>query len=178
MQWYNEPATWDDSDGKITVTADAKTDFWRKTHNGVINNNGHFYFTPVDGDFTVEVRVTGQYGALYDQAGLMIRLDDTTWMKCGIEYMNGVQHVSAVITRDTSDWSIIVLPENTPSIWVRVIRYGGTVEVYYSLDGVEFSMYRQGWLSDSARLEVGLLVAAPIGDGFPAAFEGFKVTNT
>ena len=75
MHWYNEPAVWAANDDTITVTAEHDTDFWRKTHYGFIRDNGHFYYQEVVGDFRCEVKVSGGYAALYDQAGLMVRLD-------------------------------------------------------------------------------------------------------
>lgn len=103
MQWYNPPPTWSTQDDQIRVMAGAETDFWRKTHYGFIRDNGNFYYQPVTGDFVVNVKVTGQYKTLYDQAGIMIRQDKTTWLKCGIEFVDGVQQASAVVTRDYSD---------------------------------------------------------------------------
>ena len=38
----------------------------------------------------------------YDQAGLMVRLDPQHWLKCGIEYVDGRQCASAVVTRRLS----------------------------------------------------------------------------
>ena len=60
-------------------------------------------YETVTGDFTATVKITGNYAVLYDQAGLMVRESETVWMKCGIEYLEGVQQASAVITRDFSD---------------------------------------------------------------------------
>ena len=76
MHWYNEPAAWAAEGDIITVTADPGTDFWRKTHYGFIRDNGHFYYQEVSGDFRCEVKVSGRYAALYDQAGLMVRVDE------------------------------------------------------------------------------------------------------
>jgi regulation of enolase protein 1 (concanavalin A-like superfamily) len=81
------------------------------------------------------VKVSGEYQELYDQAGIMVRLDEANWLKCGIEFVEGVQQVSAVVTRDYSDWSVVPLPHNPASLWVRVTRRGTAVEVQYSLDG-------------------------------------------
>ena len=109
MHWYNEPRSGPRT-ATVTVTAEHDTDFWRKTHYGFIRDNGHFYYQEVVGDFRCEVKVSGGYAALYDQAGLMVRLDAETWLKCGIEFVEGVQYVSAVVTRDFSDWSVVALP--------------------------------------------------------------------
>lgn len=177
MQWYNEPPQWNAQGDRLTVSVGAKTDFWRKTHYGFIRDNGHFYYERVQGDFTLDVKVSGQYAALYDQAGVMVRLDETTWFKTGIEYVEGVQNASAVITRDYSDWSIVPLVGSPASFWLRVIRHGDSFEIQYSLDGSSYTMMRQFYLASSEYFDVGLMCAAPDGEGFEATFEGLKITK-
>jgi regulation of enolase protein 1 (concanavalin A-like superfamily) len=174
MEWYNEPPAWSVFDNTIVATSAHGSDFWRKTHYGFIRDNGHFYFQPVPGDFVCEVKIIGQYASLYDQAGLMVRADETTWMKTGIEYVEGVQHVSAVVTRDYSDWSVAPLPENPPALWLRVTRQGGSIEVHYSLDGKQYALLRVTYLAPGP-VNVGVMCASPDGPGFTTTFEGFAV---
>jgi regulation of enolase protein 1 (concanavalin A-like superfamily) len=175
MQWHNQPPAWNELDKVITVTSAPKTDFWRKTHDGGIRDNGHFYYQPVSGDFTAEAKVTGQYHALYDHAGLMVRLDETTWVKFGVEMFNGAPLASVVVTRDYSDWSVIPSSPAPPAIWLRIIRHGVTLEFHYSLDGQQYTMLRQAALTEVEKLNVGIMCAAPTGEGFSATFEGFTV---
>jgi regulation of enolase protein 1 (concanavalin A-like superfamily) len=175
MHWLNEPPGWTEQDGALRFTVAPGTDFWRKTHNGAIRDNGHFHYRIVFGDFTARVKVTGQYNSLYDQAGLMVREDETTWLKCGIEYMNGVQHASAVVTRDYSDWSVTPLPAAPVALYLEVRRTGGTIEISYSLDGAAYAMCRTTRLTASSSLEVGPMAAAPKGPGFPVVFEEFHI---
>lgn len=179
MQWYNEPPQWqhDDAARTLTVTSGPKTDFWRKTHYGFVRDNGNFYYETVTGDFTVAVQVTGRYETLYDQAGLMVRADETTWVKCGIEYVDGVQYVSAVVTRDFSDWSVVTLDNPPESVWFRLKRAGGAIEIFYSRDGEQFTMYRTAQLSPAASLQVGMMCASPESDGFSATFSSYTVTR-
>jgi len=176
MQWYNEPQQWQHDDNKLTVQCDGKTDYWRVTRHGFIKDDAPFYYETVSGDFTATVKITGDYAALYDQAGLMVRESETVWMKCGIEYLEGVQQASAVITRDFSDWSVLPLPDNPVSIWIRVERIKEAIEVYFSVDGENFTMIRQGYLTTTEDLQVGMMCAAPTGDGFEVKFEGFIVS--
>ncbi len=75
MEWLNEPPEWRAEEGRLSVTTGLRTDFWRRTHYGFIRDNGHFYYQAIDRDFTAKVRIGGEYQALYDQAGLMIRID-------------------------------------------------------------------------------------------------------
>lgn len=176
MEWLNEPAQWSDDAGVIRFTTGPQTDFWRKTHDGGIRDTGHCYGRYVDGDFVAEVTVRGEYAALYDQAGLMVRQDETVWMKCGIELFDGMQHASAVVTRDFSDWSVAPLPSNPPAIRLRVTRKGSTIAVYYALSDAEFQLLRQATIGDALSLFVGVMAAAPTGEGLTVSFEGFEVT--
>ena len=103
MEWLNEPPQWTRGGSMIRLEVEPETDFWRKTHDGGVRDNGHFYFERAEGDFSAQVRLSAEYSAQYDQAGLMVRLDETTWLKCGIEYVDGVQFASTVVTRDLLD---------------------------------------------------------------------------
>lgn len=175
MQWYNPPSHWTASDETIVVRTDPKTDFWRKTHYGFMRDNGHFYFQAVRGNFVAEVKVTGGYASLYDQAGLMLRSDETTWMKCGIEFVDGQQQASVVVTRDYSDWSVVPLTNAPSSIWLRVTHQAGDLDVQYSLDGADYSMLRIAHLSVAESLQVGVMCASPEGAGFEVSFESLVI---
>ncbi|RMF79589.1 MAG: DUF1349 domain-containing protein [Chloroflexi bacterium] len=174
MKWLNQPPEWHEDGGHIMVRSGAKTDFWRKTHSDMISDNGHFYWQRIGGDFIASVKVTGDYHQQYDQAGLMLRLDEASWLKTGIELFDGRQRVSVVVTHDYSDWSIITLPYPAPALWLRVTRSGGTIEIEYSLDGDNFTMMRQCHLT-SASIMVGVMCASPTGDGFTAHFDNFTI---
>jgi hypothetical protein len=161
----------------ITVVSGPKSDFWRKTHYGFIRDSGHFGYQTVRGDFVCEVKVVGQYKDLYDQAGLMVRLDDSNWIKCGIEYVEGTQNASAVVTRDFSDWSVVPLPQNPPALWLRLKRTGQALEVQYSLDGERYALLRLTYLPLAESAQVGVMCASPDGNGFTTTFEGFRVRS-
>ncbi len=177
MKWHQEPPRWNVEDNEINVLTGAKTDFWRKTHYGFIRDNGHFYFQEIEGDFVAEVKISGQYESLYDQAGLMVRVDESNWIKCGIEFVAGVQQASVGVTRDFSDWSVTALPENPASIWLKVTRRKEALEVHYSLDGRNFVMLRMTYLTLNEAVQVGLMGASPDGDGFAVTFKDFKISS-
>ncbi len=175
MEWYNEPPHWEADGQTLRITSGPQTDFWRKTHSGLVRDHGHFYFQPVTGDFVAEVKVSGTYPDQYDQSGLMLRLDEQTWLKCGIEVFNAVQYATVVITRDFSDYSLEPLPHNPSTLWLRVVRQGITIEVYCALDGQSYRMIRQAYLTHAETLSVGLMAASPIGNGFTSTFEEFQI---
>lgn len=175
MQWHNPPADWSDRSGQIWVKTGLKTDFWRTTHYGFIRDSGHFFSGEVSGDFTASVRICGRYEELYDQAGLMVRVDDRYWMKCGIEFVEGVQYASAVVTRDRSDWSVAPLVGQPEALWMMVRRTGGTIEVKYSLDGEHYNLLRLADFPDRETVSVGLMCASPEREGFEVTFENFSI---
>ena len=173
--WHHEPPAWGASGDTITMTAGPRTDFWRLTHDGGVRDNGHFFGQAVAGDFVAEVTLRGEYAAPYDHAGLMLRVDEAHWLKCGIELVEGIQHASVVVTREHSDWSLVRLPHPPPAICLRLTRRGTTVEVHCSLDGADFAMLRQAHLPLPTTVRVGPMAASPEGPGFPVAFQGFAV---
>jgi regulation of enolase protein 1 (concanavalin A-like superfamily) len=175
MTWYMQPKQWKIEGQRLLVTADPKTDFWQKTHYGYSTDNGHFYFAEYPGDFEATVKVTGNYKDLFDQAGLMIRTDYRNWVKSGVEFVNGGVNVSAVYTREFSDWSVITRPDAPPTIWLKLVRKNDSVELSYSTDGKDFQMQRLGYFPPKVKARIGVMAAAPEGKGFSVVFENFKV---
>jgi regulation of enolase protein 1 (concanavalin A-like superfamily) len=174
--WFNEPKHWRRDGNALICTAGPKTDFWRKTFYGYTTDNGHVYYRQVRGDFTCEVKITGQYRDQYDQAGIMLRSDQNTWMKCGVEFVDSHQNMSVVITREFSDWSTARLPENNGPLWLRVVRKGPAVDIFHSLHGKDYMESRLGYLGPADPMMVGLMCAAPEGNGFEVRFDDWKIT--
>ncbi|CAF1002875.1 unnamed protein product [Didymodactylos carnosus] len=178
-EWLNPPKTWhvDDNTKTITVQTDEKTDFWRKTHYGFIRDNGHFYSETMTGNFTCEVLVRGEYRDLYDQAGIMVRLDEENWLKCGIEFVDSKQYASVVVTRDGfSDWSIIPMKDNLTALWLRVKRSKEALHIEYDDQGDKnYKMMRLTYLPECEKTQVGIMCASPDGKGFKACFEHLNI---
>jgi regulation of enolase protein 1 (concanavalin A-like superfamily) len=175
MRWMNEPASYKILGETMVVHTRSRTDFWRKTFYGYITDNGHFLYLEATGDFTFQARVNGQYSALYDQAGLMVRLDAENWMKCGTEFFDGRRHASVVFTRNFSDWSTMPDLSDTAEIWWRAVRKKDSIETLCSLDGHEFTSVRQGYFVPGVKVNVGIMCAAPEGPGFEATFSDPKL---
>lgn len=176
MKWHNEPPNWEEKDNLLKITSGFKTDFWRKTHYGFIRDTGHFRYQTIVGNFQATVKIVGKYQMLYDQAGLMIREDEKTWLKCGIEFLNGKQYASTVVTKDYSDWSIVSLPENPESLWLKLDRKDGTIETSYSLNGEQYNMMRLAYLTETDTVQIGLMSASPEREGFEVIFSDFKIS--
>jgi regulation of enolase protein 1 (concanavalin A-like superfamily) len=176
MTWLNNPATSHRDGNTLTIRSIPKTDFWRKTFYGYITDNGHFFHLPATGDFSFQARVNGQYAALYDQAGLMIRLDAENWMKCGTEFFDNQRHASVDFTRDFFDWSTMPDLSNTAPVCWRAVRKKDSIECLCSLDGKSFTSVRQGYFPPNVRVETGIMCCAPEGPGFDSIFDSMTLT--
>lgn len=180
MKWINEPPEWQDEDGILTVATGPETDFWRTTHYGFVRDSGHVYAQELTGEFSATVTFSGDYKALYDQAGLMLRIDERNWIKAGIEFTDGRHHLSAVVTRDFSDWSVLPLDRDPGEVSLRISRYSGAeeapaVRIEYALEGGAFQMLRLAYLPPSATVLVGPMCCSPTRKGFVARFRDFKI---
>ena len=177
LQWLNQPKKFSGNAQKLTFTVEPGTDFWQVTHYGFKRDNGPFTYIETEGDFEVSVKVTGSYTELFHQAGLMIRIDEKNWIKTGIEFVDGKQNVSAVVTRDVSDWSVITRKDSPKSVWLKLLRKGDYAEIKYSFDGKNFEMLRLAYFPPNVKVQVGMVAAAPGKLSFPVTFENFEVTK-
>jgi regulation of enolase protein 1 (concanavalin A-like superfamily) len=184
--WFNEPKKWSSNNSStITVHTDGNTDFWRKTHYGFERDNGHFYYRSLPGDqsFTVTVNVRGQYNTLYDQGGLMLRIDERNWIKCGVEYVDGQQFASVVVTvNGWSDWSIVSI--NSPDVLkLRVKREKEAVHIEYAEgEKGEYKMMRLAYfpvIDKTQFIMVGIMCASPNDNtqGFDINFEELNIVE-
>lgn len=178
MQWLNEPKSWEiKNPSTFVMQVPAKTDYWRITHYGFTVDDAPFYYTTYGGEFEVKVKITGKYKTTFDQMGLMLRTDHKNWIKTGVEFVEGKQSVSTVVTHNTSDWSVIELDKAPSSIWIKALRRLDAVEVFYSFDDKEYKMIRTCYLEDNCPVQVGIMGASPDGEGFEAIFENLEVTQ-
>lgn len=174
--WLNEPKAWSGDARRLALRTDGATDFWRKTFYGFERDSGHAFLTPVEGDFTASVTVSGRYEELYDQAGLMLRLDAANWIKCGIEFTDGLMHFSVVVTRGVSDWSVIPLHGVSPEapLSVRLTRHDDAVRVQFRFGDTPWQMARL-CLFPAVSAFVGMAACSPEREGFEAMFSDFEV---
>lgn len=181
--WFNEPKTWSTNGTTLSVHTDPDTDFWSKTHYGFERDTGHFYYQSVTGDraFTATVSIRGNYHTLYDQAGLMLRIDKNNWLKCGIEYVEGQYYASAVVTvNGWSDWNVVAV-ESLDTLKIRVRRANEAVHIDFAEGEQEsFKMLRLAYLpviDQSQAMMVGIMCASPTKEapGFDITFDGLSI---
>jgi regulation of enolase protein 1 (concanavalin A-like superfamily) len=174
--WVNEPPEWRLRDDGLELVTAAGSDFWQRTFYGFQRDSGHARLTAVSGDFTAAVVIRANYLALYDQAGLMLRVDEEHWIKAGIEFTDGLMHFSVVVTSGVSDWSVIPLHQasSDTAVHVRLTRHDNAVHVQFHLGDGHWQMARLcPFPSDDAM--VGMTACSPERAGFEARFEGFSL---
>ncbi|MBN1342865.1 MAG: DUF1349 domain-containing protein [Phycisphaerae bacterium] len=182
LKWFCPPTTWsiDPGRGALVVTSDEETDFWRKTHAGFEADNGHFLYLPVEGDFVASTRVRFRPVNQYDQAGLMVRVSGTCWIKTSVEYEpEGASQLGAVVTNlGYSDWSTQPFPADRDEVWLRVRREGRDFIASASGDGAAWSQIRMAHLHGDrgdAPIDCGVYVCSPKGRGFVAEFDFLRI---
>ena len=177
MQWLNEPASWQRTGDVLRVSVDPGTDFWRTTGYGYVHDNGHIYGELLPGDLDVSVRVRGAFANQYDQAGIMLRVDEQTWLKTGLEFFEGRPRLSTVLTMGFSSWMVADLPPGTDAVTLRVSRRGDAVEVRYAAgDGVA-ELAALVFMPPGREMLAGIVCAAPEGGGFSVAFHDLRIAG-
>jgi regulation of enolase protein 1 (concanavalin A-like superfamily) len=177
MEWLNEPANWQRTGALITVSVDTGTDFWRETGYGYVRDSGHVYGEVLAGDLDVSVRVRCTLGVQYDQAGVMLRADERTWLKTGMEFFEGRPRLSTVLTLGRSSWMVTDLPAGTDDIVLRVSRRGDAVEVRYVLGDGQPELAALAFLPPGREVLAGVMGAAPEGPGFRVTFQDLRITE-
>ena len=177
MQWLNEPASWQRTGDVLRVSVDPGTDFWRTTGYGYVHDNGHVYGEPLPGDLDVSVRVRGAFANQYDQAGIMLRADEHTWLKTGLEFFEGRPRLSTVLTMGCSSWMVADLPPGTDEVTLRVSRRGDAVEVRYAAGDGAAELAALVFMPPGREMLAGIVCAAPEGSGFSVAFHDLRIAG-
>jgi uncharacterized protein len=177
LQWLNEPPAWRLNTVKncLDVEPKAATDFWQRTHYGFEADNGHFLYLEAAGDFVLTTKVTSYPIHQYDQAGLMVRISPTCWLKTSVEFEpDGPNRLGAVVTNaQYSDWSTQSLSKQVSTIWLRVRAEGADYWVGSSQNGNDWEQIRLARLHDRVKIQsvsCGLYACSPKASGYRAEF--------
>jgi regulation of enolase protein 1 (concanavalin A-like superfamily) len=176
LRWFCEPARWslDPLRRCLLIEPDAGTDFWRRTHYGFEADNGHFLYAAVAGDFVLWTHVRFHPRHQYDQAGLMVRLSPSCWLKTSVEHEpDGPGRLGAVVTNfGYSDWSSQDFAADRQEVWLRVRREGGSYFVEAADDGHNWKQIRLTHLHEDRddAIQAGLYACSPRGAGYAAEF--------
>ena len=173
-EWLNRPPNVKaDGDHLVVSTADG-SDFWRRTGYGFTRDDGHALLTALPVGTAVEVSFEGDFSTLYDQAGVMVRVDAATWVKAGLETTGGKTHVGAVVTHELSDWSQAPVPEWAGrEVTIRVSRAGDALTFSARCEREPWRMIRLAPLAEDAVASAGPFCCSPSRAGLVVRFTRF-----
>jgi regulation of enolase protein 1 (concanavalin A-like superfamily) len=171
--WLNEPQRWAAQDGTLRIVTDRATDFWRETHYGFCRDSGHFLGFQTAAAFTAELRVQCDFQALYDQAGIMVRIDAHRWVKAGIEFSDGRAMLASVLTHGRSDWATAPYERDAGDFRMRVTVANGVLRLQVSADGKFWPLIRLAPFPEATSYLVGPMACTPERDGLPVTFSDF-----
>ena len=174
-KWLNEPESWQVDATGLTVTTGEKTDFWRETYYGFTRDSGHFLAFPTADSFTAQIRVQGEFRTLYDQAGLMVRLDENRWVKSGVEFTDGEAFLSTVVTDGKSDWSVSQPFRQLEDFHIRVTVANGALRIQASRDRSRWPLLRLAPFPIADRYHVGPTACTPERSGLTVLFSEFSI---
>jgi len=174
-QWLNAPATSEVSEHSLTITTDPETDFWRETHYGFTRDTGHFLGVATADGFTATIRVQGEFRSLYDQAGLMVRIDEKRWVKTGVEFTDGQAFLSTVVTDGKSDWSVSQPFKELEDFYIRVTLANGAMRIQASRDGRFWPLLRLAPFPVANTYQVGPTACTPERSGLVVRFSEFAI---
>lgn len=173
--WTTPPAALDITDDGMRVTAVKGSDAWRITSYGFIHDTEHALLAPFADNSAMEVSFTLDFSAQFDQAGIFISLDHTTWVKAGIEWSDGEESLGAVVTRGVSDWSLSPVPGwNGRRVTVRASRAGDALTIRARVDSEPWRLVRVAPVPQNATLSAGPFCCAPTRDGLTVHFTSWQ----
>ena len=172
-EWLNEPGCWSIGPDGLAVVTDRATDFWRQTHYGFTRHSGHLFGRVVAGSFTATLRVRARHESLYDQAGLMVLVDEENWIKVGIEMSDGEALLGSVLTLGRSDWATGAFRGDPSDIWIRATFDAGVLRVQASADGRRWPLVRLCPFPAAERYVVGPMCCTPERAGLQVLFSDF-----
>jgi regulation of enolase protein 1 (concanavalin A-like superfamily) len=97
------------SDKVMKIKPPAYKDFWARTYYSptLLKSDACGYLFPIAAEEEATIKVDFSYTPVlqFDQAGLLLYIDEDHWVKCGIEFCDGRPRLSVVVCNVYSDWS-------------------------------------------------------------------------
>lgn len=111
-QWLNPTRTCTINSTDIRIDTEPHTDFWQRTFYGFQAANAPAALIETRTNVTFTVRVRAEYKRRYDQAGILVWLDDQNWFKASVEREDesSGRLGSVLTTNGHSDWATRDVP--------------------------------------------------------------------
>lgn len=139
--------------------------------------NAPVYYTEIEGDFVLKVKVSHDCASTYDAAALLVYKDETNWAKRCFEKTDiGPNAVVSVVTRGQSD-DANGCNIADKSVWLQICRVGDAFAFHFSEDGAHFYMTRFFHFPAGKVAKVGLVAQSPTGSGGMRTFEHLTIEH-
>lgn len=170
--WTHPPLRTDETAGDhLDVTAVEGSDAWRHTAYGFVHDTEHALLSPLMVGEAMEVSFRAPWDGQFDQAGIFVRADEETWIKCGVEFADGHLGLGAVVTAGRSDWSIGYVDDWIDSeITMRISRWSDALIIRARADQGEWRLVRVAPFDGTIAASAGPLLAAPTRAGLTVRF--------
>ncbi|MCI9889750.1 DUF1349 domain-containing protein [Micrococcales bacterium 31B] len=173
--WTHPPVAAVEQGTDLLVTAVEGSDAWRTTSYGFVHDSEHALLAPFSLGSAVEVEFTAAFSQQFDQAGVFVRVDETRWIKAGVEFADGVPQLGAVVTDGQSDWSVAPVPDWLDRrVLVRISRSGDALTVRASVDGGELRLVRLVPFAPDLVALAGPFVCAPTRAGLTVSLHAWR----
>ncbi len=182
FKWINK-GTIRQTNLHIEIDAPAQSDFF--CNNGAVSEEGitpetlcnaPFYYTEVEGDFVMKVKVAHDFKDTYDSASIMVMIDMQNWAKACFEKTDFGTHAAvSVVTRNGESDDANGCNIDSNSVWLQITRVGNSFAFHFSEDGVTYYMMRFFNLAAGKTIQVGLLAQAPQGNGGTRTYENLTI---
>jgi regulation of enolase protein 1 (concanavalin A-like superfamily) len=176
--WTTAPARVEIGDDGMRVTAVEGSDAWRITSYGFVHDTEHALLVPFEQDSAMEVAFHLDFEAQFDQAGIFVKVDDTTWIKSGVERSDGEDSLGAVVTRGMSDWSLSPVPGwHGRLVTIRASRSGDALTIRARVDNEAWRLVRVAPLDPDAAVTAGPMCCAPSRADLTVHFTSWRVVE-
>ena len=163
----------------VTLTSDAKKDFFNDPGNGEAVGNAPVLLAKVDNakPFTLTAKVSPEFKQTYDAGALYVYVSSTLWQKFAFERdERAVSRIVSVRTIETSD-------DNNhqnigqPSVYLKISSDSKTIAFYFSQDNKTWNLAKLYKNEYPKVIWVGVSSQSPIGDGNKTLFENVSLTH-
>lgn len=174
--WSTPPVAVEERGTDLLVTAREGSDAWVRTSYGFTHDDAHGLLVPLPAEGAVEIDLTVDFDAQFDQAGVLLRADAETWVKAGVEVADGVPQVGAVVTLGRSDWSVAPVPDWAGRrVTIRLSRAGDAVTVRARAgDDEPFRLVRVAPFPAGLAASAGPYCCAPTRAGLTVTFHAWR----
>lgn len=173
--WTTAPAQVEIAADGMRVSAIEGSDAWRITSYGFVHDTEHALLAPFAPGTAMEVSFRLDFSAQFDQAGIFVKVDDTSWIKAGVERSDGENSLGAVVTRGVSDWSLSPVPGwQGKLVTIRASRSGDALTIRARADEEPWRLVRVAPLDPEAAVTAGPMCCAPTRAGLTVHFTSWQ----